>query len=151
MPTEAEWEYAARSGTSKDFWTGEGSELGGDASDNVCDSSVVILDGVNAPVFGDYAWFCGNAELSNEVAQKEPNGFGLYDMHGNLFEWNMDWIGCNYPQSSTNPYCFRSNVARIKRSGYWNNGPADMGASRRTSQGADDRYVFMGFRLTRRE
>ena len=93
LPTEWEWEYAARSGTTAEFWTGEGVELGGDYSSNGCGGTETIVDGVSNPLVGDYAWYCGNNDGFNilPIAQKLPNGFGLYDMHGNLYEWTADW------------------------------------------------------------
>ena len=97
MPTEAEWEYAARSGTTSEYWTGEGSSLGGTYSSDSCLPSVTIQDGVTNPLLSDYAWFCGNSNNSSQpVGQKLPNGFGLYDVHGNLYEWTADWLGWEY-------------------------------------------------------
>lgn len=78
LPTETEWEYAARGGiksTSQDVWAG------------TTDSTKV----------GDYAWFKDNSNNTvHEVKKKLPNGFGLYDMCGNIFEWCWDWYG-EYP------------------------------------------------------
>ncbi len=71
LPTEAEWEYACRAETTTDlYWGTDNADL--------------------------YAWHAGNTESSQEVAQKRPNGFGLYDMVGNVSEWCQDWYDSSY-------------------------------------------------------
>ena len=94
LPTEAEWEFAARSGSNQYFWTDGGTDpstaIGGVGSSIDCDLSVRIIDGVQDPFLKEYAWFCGNATNPMEVGLKSPNGFGLYDMYGNIYEWTGD-------------------------------------------------------------
>jgi formylglycine-generating enzyme required for sulfatase activity len=85
LPTEAEWEYAARAGSTTAFANGEISEL-------QCG---------NDPNLSAIGWYCGNSGQSFDrsiypVAQKNPNGWGLFDMHGNVSEWCGDWYG-DYP------------------------------------------------------
>ena len=156
--TAAEWEYAARSGTTSEFWTGDGSSLGGDISATdewSCNASLSIQDGVTNPLLRDYAWFCGNNDNqygvygTKEVGQKKPNGFGLYDMHGNVIEWNSDYWGCGVSQ--TDPYCalyaVSNFVARSARGGYSDGPPLRMLASHHDTYTGTDRNGFIGFRL----
>ena len=104
LPTEWEWEYAARSGTVEAFWTGDGATLGGNHSSDTMNGTETITDGVTNPLLGDYAWYGGNNTASDRspVGLKLPNGFGLYDMHGNLSEWTGDWYDPGYNYLSTN-------------------------------------------------
>jgi formylglycine-generating enzyme required for sulfatase activity len=81
LPTEAEWEYAYRAGTTTAFHGTPGNSIG------FTDDAVV----------GAIAWFSGNSgSQTRPVGQKLPNGFGLYDMSGNVNEWVNDWFGSNY-------------------------------------------------------
>jgi Sulfatase-modifying factor enzyme 1 len=76
LPTEAEWEYACRANAS---------------------TPTRFSFGDNAVELGLYGWFPGNSEQrTHPVSQKRPNGFGLFDMHGNVFEWCWDWFGEGY-------------------------------------------------------
>ena len=104
LPTEAEWEYACRAGT-KTAWS-----FGNDEK-----------------VLGDYAWYEENAddigeEYAHQVGLKKPNAFGLYDTHGNVFEWCHDYYEEDYyQQSPTNdPQGPESGSFRVLRGGSWN-------------------------------
>ena len=156
LPTLAEWEYAARSGTTADVWTGEGSELGGDIT-NTWDCSMTsnVEDGVSDPPLSDYAWYCLNGN-NKTVAQKLPNGFGLYDMHGNEWEWVGDWVECYddsnpffpYP-SSSDPFCDTVGTEKARKGGDWNDFSFNMKIYPNYSKPPADRYASIGFRLVR--
>ena len=125
LPTEAEWEYAARAGTS-------GDRYGGD------------LDAI--------AWYDGNSgERPHPVGQKAPNAWGLHDMLGNVWEWVQDWYG-PYPGGSvTDPRGPASGSARVYRGGSWMDDARDCRASIRYSVTPGFRYLILGFRLLRME
>lgn len=81
LPTEAQWEYACRAGTQSRFYSGDSEE---------------DLDKV--------AWYAANAEQRvHEVGQKEPNAWGLYDMHGNVWEPTLDWLPAYETMAGTDP------------------------------------------------
>jgi formylglycine-generating enzyme required for sulfatase activity/serine/threonine protein kinase len=118
LPTEAEWEYACRAGTTTTYSFGDSdSEL------------------------GEYAWYRDNSgNTTHPVGKKKPNAWGLYDMHGNVFEWCQDWYG-NYPSGSvTDPTGAASGRGRVLRGGSF-----DFQTSLVRSAYRD--YVLPGFRL----
>jgi len=133
LPTEAEWEYACRAGT-QTTWN-----FGNDEK-----------------VLGDYAWFDENAseideKYAHQVGLKKPNAFGLYDMHGNVFEWCHDYYGEDYYKSSPEyaPKGPTSGSTRILRGGSW---LVEMRSSRsaaRQSADADSGVGHVGFRVVR--
>jgi formylglycine-generating enzyme required for sulfatase activity len=104
LPTEAEWEYAARSGNQTALSNGKITKTGcGDDAG---------LDRIG--------WYCGNSKhKSHPVSQKEPNSWGLYDMHGNVWEWCQDRYG-DYPSGQvTDPKGPASGLIRVNRGGSW--------------------------------
>ena len=123
LPTEAEWEYAARAGTRGDRYG--------------------ALDAV--------AWHAGNSgERTHPVGRKAANGWGLHDMLGNVWEWVQDWKG-DYPGGTvTDPTGPSAGSTRVYRGGSWNNN-ARYCAPYRCSSGPGLRYSNLGFRLLRTE
>ena len=98
MPTEAEWEFAARGGNNRDY--------------NKYSGSNTIVD--------DVAWHSGNSNNeTHDVAQKSPNGLGLYDMSGNVLEWCQDWYDNYSSDSKMNPTGPSSGSGRVVRGGCW--------------------------------
>jgi len=127
LPTEAEWEYAARAGTTTKWYCGD---------DESC------LD--------DIAWNMGNSnEQTHPVGQKEPNALGLYDMSGNVYEWVQDWYGEDYysVSPSTDPQGPDSGFARAKRGGGWRYNGTYCRSFNRGGSTPSYHYNYLGFRL----
>ncbi|MDR1739801.1 MAG: formylglycine-generating enzyme family protein [Bacteroidales bacterium] len=127
LPTEAEWEYAARGGSLAESQT--------------------KYSGSNA--IGNVAWYSDNSSnKTNEVASKDSNALGLYDMSGNLWEWCSDFYGDYSSSSQTNPTGSVSGYTRVLRGGGWNGGARDCRVSRRINDaGPTPRFNKFGFRL----
>jgi formylglycine-generating enzyme len=150
LPMEAEWEYAARAGTRTAFYTGRilPMDPAGDAL-NYCR---------NEPNLEPIAWYCNNSgDRSHPVAQKEPNGWGLYDMLGNVFEFCNDVQQSGYPDGpSTDPMgkiiegrelVNPEHPLRISRGGYYGHlSPWVKASSRNVNVGA---RIATGFRVAR--
>ena len=128
LPTEAEWEYAARGGTKTKKYKFSG-------SNNI----------------GTVAWYSGNALKDSKISRvglKNANELGIYDMTGNLYEWCLDWYGSYSQDSQTNPQGPKSNKGncRVKRGGSVENGKRNCHLSRRSWQGGSAGY-YDGFRI----
>ena len=150
LPTEAEWELVSHSLSTENFWTGEGSNLGGNYNSNQCLDTVQIMDGDLNPLLGDFAWFCGNANNQTQpVATKRPNAFGVYDMAGSLWEWTADWEGCTFPQID-GAYCDVVATNRVRRGGAWTSHPAYLRSSYSASYDPGNRSTKIGFRIRKR-
>lgn len=133
LPTEAEWEYAARAGTTTRYsWGNSESQA------------------------GDYAWYLKNAydvgrRYAHGVGLKKPNLWGLYDMHGNVWEWVQDWYGENYYRNSpmNDPKGPSSGRYRVCRGGSWLYFARLLRSALRNGNSPGGRYYFLGFRLVR--
>ena len=125
LPTEAEWEYACRAGTATAFSFGD------------ADSAL-----------GDYAWHDANSgSTTHPVGQKKPNVWGLFDMHGNVWEWCADWFG-DYPNGAvTDPKGPVSGIRRVLRGGSWGNAPSICRSAYRGSYTPGLRNLRCGFRV----
>ena len=124
LPTEAEWEYACRAGTTTDFSHGD--------SEEPLARYCVFLKSKSAR--------CG---------MKLPNGWGLHDMHGNVFEWCQDWYGVYGSDLATDPTGPESGSSRVDRGGCWRDSAQDARSADRYWLSPDDRYYGMGFRVLR--
>ena len=127
LPTEAEWEYAARGGNRS-----QGYKYAGGNS------------------IGSVAWYEGNSNNETHlVGQKQSNELGLYDMTGNVLEWCQDWYDSSYygKSPSTNPVNNTSASLRVFRRGSWSCSARICRVSYRSSGSPDIRYSFLGLRL----
>ena len=125
LPTEAEWEYAARGGNKSRGYKYSGS---------------------NNP--DAVAWYYHNSGgKTHPVAQKQANELGLYDMSGNVYEWCKDWYGGYSSNSQNNPTGASTGSYRVLRGGSWNSGARYVRVSYRGNYTPDDRYYMRGLRL----
>ena len=128
LPTEAEWEYAARSGVKSDKWAGTNDEAD----------------------LGNFAWYEKNSNLmTHRVGLKKANGFGLFDMSGNVGEWCRDWYDAAYYSTSPkdNPTGAASGEKRVLRGGSWVYDGGAVRTAKRSSDAPAEWDSNYGFRL----
>lgn len=151
LPTEAQWEYACRGGqaTSLPFGIGEGSVLDGTMA-NIAGASAVntiatVPDLKRTTTVGSYFV---DKEVIGEAIQRiiYSNGYGLFDMHGNVKEWCSDWYGQDYTGSS-DPAGPVSGEARVLRGGSWKEQAKDCRSASRTSAAPETLDANIGFRV----
>lgn len=129
LPTEAEWEYAARAGSTTTYFFGD--DKGG---------------------LGQYAWYEGNSgKETHPAGQLRANQWGLHDMSGNVWEWCQDWYGDKYYANSpsTDPTGPSSGSARVLRGGSWGNSAQSCRSADRCDYSPGSGINFFGFRLVR--
>lgn len=133
LPTEAEWEYACRAGTTTNW------SFGDDESQ-----------------LGDYAWWGANADgncqdekYAHEPATKKPNSFGLYDMHGNMLEWCSDWDGVYSKSLQRDPKGPKVGTQHVMRGGAWFDGIRLTRAAIRRRMEPGSGTGLTGFRVVR--
>ena len=125
LPTEAQWEYVARAGGATTFSHGDG----------------------NATL-GDYAWYLANSgDTTHEVGLKLPNPWGLYDLHGNVWEWCLDWRSAYAGGAVVDPVGSKSGTVRINRGGSYNGSSDWARLSHRGDLDPTARYTNKGMRL----
>jgi uncharacterized repeat protein (TIGR02543 family) len=135
LPTEAEWEYACRAGTTTPFSTGG----------NIT-TARANYDG-NYPYNGNPAGeYRGKTTVAGFFA---PNAYGLYDMHGNVWEWCWDWYGDYASGPLADPVGAVSGASRVLRGGSWNGLAKHLRSAYRGSYTPSYRYIDFGFRLVR--
>jgi formylglycine-generating enzyme required for sulfatase activity len=128
LPTEAQWEYAAKGGN------------GSPGNYTYAGSNTV----------GNVAWYDGNSgSSSHAVGTKAPNGLGIYDMSGNVWEWCWDWYGSYSSGSQTDPTGASSGTTRVYRGGSLLSSVEDTRAAFRYFWDPSDRRINLGFRLVR--
>jgi len=133
LPTEAEWEYACRGGSTAEYYWGDPYPP-------------------DPPNIGNYAWYYSNSGGNHhDVGQLLPNSFGLYDMSGNVFEWCSDWDDFYYYGISpgTNPTGPATGSFRAIRGGCWEVDPDNCRSAYRSGCALGGRLLFLGFRPVR--
>lgn len=125
LPTEAEWEFAAKGGTKSKGYTYSGSNT-----------------------LGDVAWYTNNSSSkTHEVATKPANELGIYDMSGNVWEWCQDWYGSYSSSAQTNPTGPASGSDRVYRGGSWDTGSRGCRSAQRNFSYPVTLHDGLGLRL----
>ena len=141
LPTEAQWEYACRAGSSTAFYFGD--------MDCSVDGAGLIYD----EHLESHAWYHHNsADTTHPVGLKSPNPWGLYDMCGNVWEWCLDWYREDYYQQSPmddppGPDAYYMITTRVTRGGCWGGNPANCRSAVRDRDVPEYRRNYLGFRV----
>jgi len=149
LPTEAEWEKAARGGRTTTFSNGGGFVVEDDIAR--CDGGLMLDNGETLDSIGNY---CGDATAVAPVRSRAPNPYGLYDMHGNAIEWCTDGYEYSaYPDTPvTDPWePDGDGVYRVLRGGHFRSDPVDLRSAARTRGNHVADTETVGFRVVRGE
>lgn len=130
LPTEAEWEYACHAGNYFPFHTGDG---------------LPAIFHKNQQTARDLK------EVSLKVGQTPPNAFGLYDMHGNVEEWCLDWYGPYLPNTQVDPVGYEAGLYRVTRGGSHNTPEKYLRTTNRMAMIPEDKHAQTGFRIVEAE
>ena len=146
LPTEAEWEYACRAGTTTRYFSGDDPETLAKVG-NVADATAKAQ-------FPGWAWTLKASDgyvFTSPVGSFQPNAFGLYDMHGNAWQWCADWYEAEYYAKSPadDPNGPDSGDSRVLRGGSWSDWPGSTRSAKRGSSSPVARINFTGFRVSR--
>jgi len=147
LPTEAEWEYAARAGTTTAFYSGD-----------------ILVQGCELDAnLNPIAWYCYNSSVSwagcdndqtdlgcigpSPVAQKSPNAWGLYDMSGNVWEWVWDWYGTYDTMGYMDPTGPQGGQMKVNRGGSYRSDTSSARSANRLSNPPESYMKWVGFRV----
>jgi formylglycine-generating enzyme required for sulfatase activity len=145
LPTEAEWEYACRAGTTTRYYSGDDPETLAKVG-NVADATFKAKFPDKYTIKGSDGYV-----FTAPVGSFKPNAFGLYDMHGNAWHWCVDWYSAEYYAASPadDPTGPESGHCRVLRGGSWNDEPSDARSARRYGDAPDAWNIDAGFRVAR--
>ena len=127
LPTEAEWEYACRAGSTTKYSFSDDENM-----------------------LGDYAWYASNSEgVTHNVGSKKPNAWGIYDMHGNVWEWCQDRYSDDYMITPVDgsAYAVENKNGRVLRGGSYKGETENCTSTSRINLGSAGRNYFIGFRV----
>lgn len=128
LPSEAQWEYACRAGSTTRYCFGD-----------------------DEKELGQYAWYRENSGPEPyPVGQKKANKWGLHDMHGNVWEWCLDTWHDNYEGAPTDSSAWTDGGSyRVIRGGCWNHSAGNCRSAVRGRNAQSDRFIYLGFRVAR--